>query len=390
MSDDKNINVVTAPSPLENLSRPFGTAGGEVKRIIVAGGGTGGHIFPAIAIANAIKEMQPQTEFLFVGAKGKMEMEKVPQAGYKIKGLDIAGYERSSLIKNVWLPFKLVKSFLQVRNIFKSFKPDAAIGVGGYSSFPVLKSAQQKGIKTFIHESNSFAGKSNIMLGKNATEIFVANEGMEKFFPANKIVITGNPVRKNIAESKVSKEEALEFFGLKKNVPTVLIIGGSLGARSINEVILQHILDFHPLGLQLIWQTGKSIAKAYLERAKPVPNIYASEFINEMDKAYAAADIVVSRAGAMAVAELCVAKKPVIFVPFPFAAEDHQTMNAKYLVERDAAIMVKDEMVKARLFNEITSLAKDKIKQKKLSDNIAAFAVKNADKKIAEEILRLL
>ncbi len=360
------------------------------KKIIIAGGGTGGHIFPAIAIANAIKEIQPQTEFLFVGAKGKMEMEKVPQSGYKIKGLDIAGYERSSLIKNVWLPFKLIKSFLQVRNIFKSFKPDAAIGVGGYSSFPVLKSAQQKGIKTFIHESNSFAGKSNIMLGKKATEIFVANEGMEKFFPADKILITGNPVRKSISESKVSKEEALKFFGLQEDVPTVLVVGGSLGARSINEVISQHILDFHPLGLQLIWQTGRSTAKAYLERAKPLPNVYASDFINEMDKAYAAADIVVSRAGAMAVAELCVAKKPVIFVPFPFAAEDHQTMNAKYLVERDAAIMVKDEMVNARLFNEITNLAKDEIKQKKLSNNIAAFAVKNADKKIAEEILKSL
>ena len=380
MSGDKNINELRTPPLLEEAGR----------RLIIAGGGTGGHIFPAIAIANAIKEMQPQTEFLFVGAKGKMEMEKVPQAGYKIIGLDIAGYERSSLIKNIWLPFKLIKSFLQVRNIFKSFKPDAAIGVGGYSSFPVLKSAQQKGIKTFIHESNSFAGKSNIMLGKKATEIFVANEGMNKFFPADKIVITGNPVRKSIAESKVSKEEALEFFGLKKDAPTVLIVGGSLGARSINEVILQHILDFHPLDLQLIWQTGKSTSKIYLERAKPIPNIYASDFINEMDKAYAAADIVVSRAGAMAVAELCVAKKPVIFVPFPHAAEDHQTMNAKYLVERDAAIMIKDEMVKARLFAEITSLAKDKIKQEKLSNNISAFAIKNADKKIAEEILKTL
>ncbi len=334
--------------------------------------------------------MQPQTEFLFVGAKGKMEMEKVPQAGYKIKGLDIAGYERSSLIKNIWLPFKLIKSFLQVRKIFKSFKPDAAVGVGGYSSFPVLKSAQQKGLKTFIHESNSFAGKSNIMLGKKATKIFVANEGMEKFFPANKILITGNPVRKSIAESKVSKEEALHFFELDNDKPTVLIVGGSLGAKSINDVVLQHILDFHPLGLQLIWQTGKSAAKVYLERARPLPNVWANDFINEMDKAYAAADIVVSRAGAMAVAELCVTKKPVIFVPFPFAAEDHQTMNARYLVERDAALMVKDEMVNARLFSEITSLAKDESKQKKLSENIAAFAVKDANKKIAEEILKSL
>jgi len=362
----------------------------SVKKIIIAGGGTGGHIFPAIAIANAIKEMQPQTEILFVGATGKMEMEKVPQAGYSIKGLTIAGYERSSLIKNFWLPFKLIKSFLQVRNIFKSFRPDAVIGVGGYSSFPVLKSAQQKGIPTFIHESNSFAGKSNIMLGKKATKIFVANEGMNKFFPEGKILITGNPVRKSIAQSIISKEEALAFFGLHKDNPTVLIIGGSLGARSINEVIYQHILDFHPLDLQLIWQTGKSTASNYLERAKPLPNVWANDFINDMDKAYAAADIVVARAGAMTVAELCVAKKPAIFVPYPHAAEDHQTMNAKYLVERDAALMVKDEMVKARLFTEIISLAKDEEKQKKLSQNIAAFAVKNADKKIAEEILKSL
>jgi UDP-N-acetylglucosamine--N-acetylmuramyl-(pentapeptide) pyrophosphoryl-undecaprenol N-acetylglucosamine transferase len=360
----------------------------SAKKIIIAGGGTGGHIFPAIAIANAIKEIEPQTEFLFVGAKGKMEMEKVPQAGYKIKGLDITGYERSSLIKNIWLPFKLIKSFLQVRRIIKVFKPDAAIGVGGYSSFPVLKSAQAKGIKTFIHESNSFAGKSNIMLGKNATKIFVANEGMEKFFSAEKILITGNPVRKSIAQSNAGKEEALKFFELQNDKSTVLIVGGSLGARSINEVISQHILDFNPLDIQLIWQTGKATAETYLERAKPLSNVWASDFINEMDKAYAAADIVVARAGAMTVAELCVAKKPVIFVPFPYAAEDHQTMNAKYLVERNAALMVKDEMVNARLFTEIITLAKDVSKQKQLSENIAAFAVKDANKKIAEEILK--
>ncbi len=360
----------------------------SAKKIIVAGGGTGGHIFPAIAIANAIKELQPQTEFLFVGAIGKMEMDKVPQAGYEIKGLDIAGYERSSLIKNFWLPFKLIKSFFQVRTIFNAFKPDAAIGVGGYSSFPVLKLAQKKGIKTFIHESNSFAGKSNIMLGKHATEIFVASEGMNKFFPSDKILNTGNPVRKSIVNSSVSKEDALNFFGLEHHKPTILILGGSLGARSINDVISQHIGEFKSLNLQLIWQTGKSTAAAYLQRAKAHANVWADDFINDMDKAYAAADIVVSRAGAMAVAELCVAKKPVIFVPFPHAAEDHQTVNARYLVERDAAIMIKDDSVNAWLFGEITSLAKDKIKQEKLSTNIAAFAVKDADKKIAEAILK--
>lgn len=359
-------------------------------RFIIAGGGTGGHIFPAIAIANAIKEMQPQAEILFVGATGKMEMEKVPQAGYHIKGLTIAGFERSSLIKNIWLPFKLVKSFLQVRKIFKEFQPDATIGVGGYSSFPVLKLAQQKGIPTFIHESNSFAGKSNIMLGKNATKVFVASESMDKFFPAKKIVITGNPVRKSITESKVSKEEALQFFGLMNDKPVILVFGGSLGAKSINDVIAQHVLDFGPLGLQLIWQTGKATAAQYLERAKPLSNVWANDFINEMDKAYAAADIVVSRSGAMTVAELCVAKKPVVFVPYPFAAEDHQTMNAKYLVDRDAACMVKDAMASAKLFNEIVMLAKDDAKQKELSGNIAMFAVRDADKKIAEEILHSL
>jgi UDP-N-acetylglucosamine--N-acetylmuramyl-(pentapeptide) pyrophosphoryl-undecaprenol N-acetylglucosamine transferase len=383
MSADKNINVLRAPSPLER-------AGGEALRFIIAGGGTGGHIFPAIAIANAIKELQPNVEILFVGATGKMEMEKVPQAGYNIKGLTIAGFDRGSLLKNIWLPFKLIKSFFQVRKIFQEFKPDAVIGVGGYSSFPVLKSAQGKGIPTFIHESNSFAGKSNIMLGKHATKIFVASEGMDKFFPAEKIVITGNPVRKSITQSHITKDEALDFFELANNKPTVLVFGGSLGAKSINEVIAQHILDFNPLDMQVIWQTGKTTASEYLERARPLSNVWAKDFINEMDKAYAAADIVVSRSGAMTVAELCVAKKPVIFVPFPFAAEDHQTVNAKYLVDRDAALMIKDDMVKARLFNEITSLAKDEEQQQRLSNNIAAFAVKDADKKIAEEIMKTL
>jgi len=376
MNEDKNISAVkNSPSGKGSLC------------FIIAGGGTGGHIFPAVAIANAIKELKPEAEILFVGAKGKMEMEKVPQAGYNIKGLTIAGFERSSLIKNIGLPFKLVKSFLQVRAIFKEFKPDAVIGVGGYSSFPVLRSAQQQGIPSFIHESNSFAGKSNIMLGKKATKIFVANEGMEQFFPADKIVITGNPVRKSIAQSTVTKEEALQFFQLRKDKPTILVFGGSLGAKSINEVIAKHIVDFNPLGLQLIWQTGKTTAGQYLQRAKPLSNVWANDFIHEMDKAYAAADMVVSRSGAMTVAELCVAKKPVIFVPFPFAAEDHQTVNAKYLVDRDAALMVKDDMVNARLFAEITSLAKDWEKQKELANNIAAFAVKDADKKIAQEIL---
>ena len=380
MSEDEIIGEVTGS--------PF--MGRSGLRLIIAGGGTGGHIFPAVAIANAIKEKQPGTEILFVGAKGKMEMEKVPQAGYKIKGLDIAGYERSSLTKNIWLPFKLIRSFGQVRSIVGSFKPDAAIGVGGYSSFPVLKYAQHKHIPTFIHESNSFAGKSNIWLGKSAAKIFVASSGMEKFFPAGKIVITGNPVRKNIVQSNTTRAEALRSFGLDENKTTILVVGGSLGAKNINEVIASHILEFDSLGLQLIWQTGKTTASAYIDRAKPLKNIWASDFINEMNKAYAAADIVISRAGAMAVAELCVVKKPVIFVPFPFAAEDHQTMNAKYLADRDAALLVKDEFAGSKLFTEMVNLAKDKDKQDKLKNNIAAFAVTDADERIAEEILRSL
>ena len=359
-------------------------------KVIIAGGGTGGHIFPAIAIANALKKIDGSIEILFVGAKGRMEMEKVPQAGYKIEGLDIAGFNRSSLIKNIGLPFKLLKSFLQVRTIFKKFKPDAAIGVGGYSSFPVLKSAQQKGIPTFIHESNSFAGKSNIMLGKHATKIFVASEGMDKFFPAEKIIITGNPVRKSITESKVTKAEALQFFGLGNNCPTILVFGGSLGAKSINAVIAQHILDFGPLDLQVIWQTGKTTAAQYLARAKPLSNIWASDFINEMDKAYAAADVVVSRSGAMAVAELCVAKKPVVFVPFPFAAEDHQTANAQNLVNKQAGIMIKDSEAKEKLVPAVIALARDEQQQQILRENIGKLAITNADEVVAKEILQII
>ncbi|MBN9299042.1 MAG: undecaprenyldiphospho-muramoylpentapeptide beta-N-acetylglucosaminyltransferase [Filimonas sp.] len=361
-----------------------------MSKIIIAGGGTGGHIFPAVAIANAIRQLAPATEILFVGAKGKMEMERVPQAGYAIEGLDIAGFNRSSLIKNIGLPYKLIKSFFQVRSIIKKFKPDAVIGVGGYSSFPVLRVAQKKGVPTFIHESNSFAGKSNIMLGRNATKIFVASEGMEKFFPADKIIISGNPVRKAIVQSTVTKAEALRFFGLDEQKKTILVIGGSLGARSINETVAAHIRDLGPLGLQLIWQTGKNNSSNFIDRGKAYESIWVGEFIVEMDKAYAAADVVISRAGAMAVTELCVAKKPVVFVPFPFAAEDHQTVNAKYLVDKDAALMVKDDEAKGKLFPAITKLVMDEEMQQKLRHNIASLAITNADEVIAKEILKYL
>jgi len=359
------------------------------KKIIIAGGGTGGHIFPAIAIANALKKQQPQTEILFVGAEGKMEMEKVPQAGYKIEGLDIAGFNRSSLIKNIGLPVKLLKSFYQVRKIFKDFRPDAVIGVGGYSSFPVLRFAQAKGIPSFIHESNSFAGKSNILLGKKATKVFVASDGMEKFFPANKIVITGNPIRPSIANvASISKDDATRFFGLQPGKKTLLVVGGSLGARSINEAIAKGLNSLISNGLQVIWQTGKTNSGKWKEAAKDQSSVWVNEFITEMEKGYAAADMVISRAGAMAKAELCVVKKPVLFVPFPFAAEDHQTVNAMNLVEKHAALMVKDYEAMDKLVPTIIGLIENEQQQIELKENIGKYAVVNADGHIAGEILK--
>jgi len=357
------------------------------KRIIIAGGGTGGHIFPAVAIANAILKQAPQTEFLFVGAKGKMEMEKIPQAGFKIKGLDIAGFNRSSLIKNIGLPFKLVKSFFQVRQIFKAFQPTAVIGVGGYSSFPVLRFAQAKGIPSFIHESNSFAGKSNIMLGKKATKIFVATDGMEKFFPANKIMISGNPVRTSISKNSVSREEGIQFFGLDPAKKTLLSVGGSLGAKSINEALDKDLDVFEKNNLQLIWQTGKPYAEKAKERANGKTNIRVNDFINQMEFAYAAADLVISRSGAMAIAELCVLGKAVIFVPFPYAAEDHQTVNAQNLVNKNAGIMIKDNEALSKLVSAAIDLSADEKRQNGLKTNISKLGILNADEIIAKEIL---
>jgi UDP-N-acetylglucosamine--N-acetylmuramyl-(pentapeptide) pyrophosphoryl-undecaprenol N-acetylglucosamine transferase len=358
------------------------------KRIIIAGGGTGGHIFPAIAIANALKKRNSDIEILFVGAKGKMEMEKVPQAGFRIEGLDIAGFNRSSLIKNIGLPFKLIKSFFQVRNIMNEFKPTAVIGVGGYSSFPVLRYAQAKGIPSFIHESNSFAGKSNIWLGKKATKIFVAVEGMERFFPKDKIVITGNPVRSSIVESSIQRSEALRFFSLDENRKTVLVVGGSLGAKSINEAIDKHLELLLSAGLQLIWQTGKTYLETAKDRVKGNEGVWVNDFITQMDLAYAASDMVVSRAGAMAVSELAVVKKPVLFIPYPFAAEDHQTANAMQLVKANAALMIKDKDALDNAVPSILELAKDETRQIEMKKNIERFSHKDADEKIADEVLR--
>lgn len=361
-----------------------------MTKIIIAGGGTGGHIFPAIAIANAIKQLQPAVEILFIGAKGKMEMEKVPQAGYPIQGLDIAGFNRSSLIKNISLPFKLIKSLLQVRKIIQQFKPQAVIGVGGYSSFPVLRYAQNKGIPTFIHESNSFAGKSNMILAKRATRIFVATDGMQKFFPATKIMVTGNPVRKNLVNNNINKEEALQHFGLKTDKKTILAIGGSLGARSINEALVNHLDELENNDLQLIWQTGKVKVEQYIQQAKRKSGIWAGEFINEMDKAYTAADVVISRSGAMAVTEMCIVKKPAVFVPFPFAAEDHQTANAANLVNRNAALMVKDSEAQEKLVQTVVQLINNGPLQQQLKENISTLAISNADEVIAQNVIEAL
>ncbi|MBK8952318.1 MAG: undecaprenyldiphospho-muramoylpentapeptide beta-N-acetylglucosaminyltransferase [Chitinophagaceae bacterium] len=360
------------------------------RKIIIAGGGTGGHIFPAIAIANALRNNDKEIEILFIGAKGKMEMEKVPQAGYKIEGIDIAGFNRSSLIKNIGLPYKLIKSFIQVRKIFKNFKPEAVVGVGGYSSFPVLRFAQAKGIKTFIHESNSFAGKSNMILGRKAVKVFTGTDGMGKFFPAEKIVVTGNPVRIEIANASVSKAEGIRFFRLDDNRKTLLVVGGSLGAKTINEAIDNGLDDLLAAGLQVIWQTGKPYAETAKQRCDGKDGVWVNEFITKMEYAYAAADIVVARAGAMTVAELCVAKKPVIFVPYPFAAEDHQTVNAMQLVNKQAALMVKDAEAMQKLLKMTTELAGDEQQQEELKNNISKLAVTDADSKVAGIILEIL
>jgi UDP-N-acetylglucosamine--N-acetylmuramyl-(pentapeptide) pyrophosphoryl-undecaprenol N-acetylglucosamine transferase len=357
-------------------------------RIVIAGGGTGGHIFPAVAIANSIKKKMPDADILFIGAKGKMEMEKVPQAGYKIEGLDIAGFNRSSLIKNIGLPFKLIRSFFQVKKIFNSFKPDLAIGVGGYSTFPVLRYAQQKGIPSFILESNSFAGKTNIILGKKAVKVFVAAGGMERFFPAEKIMITGNPVRSSILMPEGKREDAVRFFGLDPNAPIVLSTGGSLGARSINEAMESGIEKLRSSGIQLIWQTGKPFASRGKAAASGNEKVWVNDFIREMDKAFAAADVIVSRAGAMAISEICVIAKPAVFVPYPFAAEDHQTFNALNLQNKLAGIMIKDDEAGQKLIETVINLVNDKQRREELSRNIAPLGIRDADEVIADTVLK--
>lgn len=359
-----------------------------LNRIIIAGGGTGGHIFPAIAVAKALQQMIPSIQILFVGAIGKMEMEKVPEAGYKIEGINIAGFNRSNLLQNWKLPFQLLKSFIQVRSIFKRFKPDAVFGVGGYSSFPVLKYAQQKDIPSFLHEANSFAGKANLMLSKKAKLVMAGTHGMEKFFPTSKLVFTGNPVRREIVESTVFKEEAFEFFGLKSNKPTVLVMGGSLGARSINAAFNKDLNKLLDKGIQVIWQTGKGNLASVDAQYKNRKEVCVTEFISKMNYAYKAADVVVSRAGAIALAEICACGKPSVLVPFPLAAEDHQTVNAQMLVSEGAALMVADKDAESKLIGTVIELIGDESKCKSFAVEAAKLGIKNADQSIAELLIK--
>ncbi|MFM7672385.1 MAG: undecaprenyldiphospho-muramoylpentapeptide beta-N-acetylglucosaminyltransferase [Bacteroidota bacterium] len=360
------------------------------QRFIIAGGGTGGHIFPALAIAEALRSLAPESVFQFVGAKGKMEMEKVPQAGFEIEGLDIVGLDRNNPVKNLSLPIKLIRSFIQVRSIFKRFRPTAVIGVGGYSSYPVLRYAQAHHIPSFLHESNSFAGKSNQWLGKRADRIFTGMPSMEKFFPASKITFTGNPVRTAISESSIDRSAALRSFGLNSDKRTLLVIGGSLGARSINQAILKGCDRLVGSGLQLIWQTGQSGIQLPALSESVTPMVYRTPFITEIGVAYAAADIVVARAGAMSIAELQVVGKPVILVPYPLAAEDHQTANAMQLVNANAALMVRDADVQKNLIDQVMALAAEPDRCEQMRVQISKLGVKDADHRIATAILEMI
>jgi UDP-N-acetylglucosamine--N-acetylmuramyl-(pentapeptide) pyrophosphoryl-undecaprenol N-acetylglucosamine transferase len=363
----------------------------QAKRIIISGGGTGGHIFPAIAIANALKKLDPATEILFVGANGRMEMEKVPSAGYKIIGLNIQGIQRKSVWKNLMFPVKLFNSVSKSLKIIKNFKPDAAVGVGGYASGPLLYAASLKGIPYLIQEQNSYAGVTNKWLGKKAEKICVAFDGMEQFFPADKIIKTGNPIRKDSVDIANKKMQALELFKLSNFKKTILVTGGSLGARTLNMSVIAGLDKLIEADVQIIWQTGKFYYKTIIEQFGEDfnPNVRIMEFVNRMDLAYAAADVIISRAGAGTIAELCVIKKPVILVPSPNVAEDHQTKNALALVHDQAAVFVADRDAEVKLINKALELLNDKELQKKLSDNIGKLAMPDADEVIAKEVIQI-
>lgn len=362
-----------------------------LKKVIISGGGTGGHIFPAIAIAHALREAVPGVEILFVGAEGKMEMEKVPAAGYRIIGLDIRGFDRKNMVRNVNVLVKLLKAFGKAKTLLREFQPDVAVGVGGYASAAVMKKAGDLGIPVLIQEQNSFPGITNKRLSRFASRICVAYPGMEQFFTASKIVITGNPIRKEIENNQLSREEASARFGLNPERKTLMIFGGSQGAKAINEGVAEAVKSWLSQGIQVIWQTGKP----FYAQAREIATALASgslkvmEFIDDMPAAYAAADLVVSRAGAISIAELCASGKACILVPLPTAAEDHQTKNAMALVERDAAILMKNEDTPAQLGIAVSDLITDRTRLEKLSVNIRQMAVKESAKKIADEIIQL-
>ena len=360
-------------------------------KVVIGGGGTGGHVFPAIAIAQALKRLDESIEILFVGALGKIEMEKVPAAGFKIIGLPSAGFQRKQLWKNITLPFKLLKCMFKAKKIIKNFQPDIAVGVGGYASGPILKAAAKAGVPVVLQEQNSHAGVTNKLLSKHAVKIFTAYQNMEKYFDKDKIVLTGNPVRPDIVNNTATKEEALEFFGLKKDKVTVLSIGGSLGAGTINKSIMNSVEKLQNANIQVIWQTGKyyydNIEKELKE--KHCPDVHAMAFIKRMDLAYKAADVVVSRSGALSVSELCIAEKPVIFVPSPNVAEDHQTKNAQALVNQEAALMLRDDEAEEKFFTVVNKLCKDVKMQISLKNNIKKLAISNSSNIIAKEIINL-
>lgn len=361
-------------------------------RIIISGGGTGGHIFPAVSIANAIKEQHPEAEILFVGAEGRMEMQRVPAAGYQIIGLPVAGFDRKHLLKNISVLIKLMKSQIKARRIIKEFKPDAAVGVGGYASGPTLKVAGSMGIPTLIQEQNSYAGVTNKLLAKKACKICVAYEGMERFFDKEKIILTGNPVRQNLLNQQMSREEAIRSFNLDPTKKTVLIVGGSLGARTINNCVLNGLDQIRQSGVQFIWQTGKfyiNEAKEKVGQAENYPMLHTTDFITDMAAAYSAADLVISRAGAGSISEFCLLGKPVILVPSPNVAEDHQTKNALALVAKDAALYIKDAEASEKLLKTAIEMVQQPETLKKLSTNIAKLAFKDSANTIAEEVWKL-
>jgi UDP-N-acetylglucosamine--N-acetylmuramyl-(pentapeptide) pyrophosphoryl-undecaprenol N-acetylglucosamine transferase len=361
-------------------------------RVIISGGGTGGHIFPAVSIANALKKKNPETEILFVGAQGRMEMQRVPDAGYPIKGLPVCGFDRKNMLKNVKVLLKLWKSRRMARKIIKDFQPMVAVGVGGYASGPTLNMAEQMGIPTLLQEQNSYAGVTNKLLAKKAGKICVAYEGMERFFPSDKIVMTGNPVRQNLLDTTATHEEALATFGFSPEKRTLLIVGGSLGARTMNESVLTHLDEIKNSGLQVIWQTGKyyskQIQESLAQSGKP-DNLYVTDFISDMGVAYKAADLVISRAGAGSISEFCLLGKPVILVPSPNVAEDHQTKNALALVNKNAALYVRDVEAKDKLMELAMDTVRNTNALQLLSDNIRKMAFENSADIIADEVYKL-